>query len=91
MGGGVGRAIIKRSGLVAYLGLGKEKCSTHPDLSGCQNYGPFLGTLNIRGRIMIETQKGAIILTTNHLLLGTWTSVGSRRAAQHQLIKPIMA
>ena len=28
---------------------------------------PFLGTLNIRCRIMIGTQKGAIILTTTHL------------------------
>ena len=24
---------------------------------GCQDYGPFLGTLNIRGRIIIGTQK----------------------------------
>ena len=34
---------------------------------GCQNYGPFLGTLNIRGRITIGTQKGTIILTTTHV------------------------
>ena len=33
-------------------------------MGGCQNYGPFLGTLNIRGRIIIGTQKGTIILTT---------------------------
>ena len=26
-------------------------------MGGCQNYGPFLGTLNIRGRIIIGTQK----------------------------------
>ena len=32
-------------------------------MGGCQNYGPFLGTLNIRGRIIIGTQKGTIILT----------------------------
>ena len=37
-------------------------------MGGCQNYGPFLGTLNIRGRIMIGTQKGTIILTTTHML-----------------------
>ena len=37
------------------------------DLGGCQNYGPFLGTLNIRCRIIIGTQKGTIILTTTHL------------------------
>ena len=34
-------------------------------MGGCQNYGPFLGTLNIRGRMLIGTQKGTIILT-NH-------------------------
>ena len=33
-------------------------------LGGCQNYGPFLGTLNIRGRITIGTPKRTIILTT---------------------------
>ena len=38
------------------------------DIGGCPNYGPFLGTLNIRGRIIIGTQKGAIILTTTHIL-----------------------
>ena len=37
-------------------------------MGGCQNDGPFLGTLNIRGRIMIGIQKGTIILTTNHIL-----------------------
>ena len=26
-------------------------------MGGCPNYGPFLGTLNIRGRIIIGTQK----------------------------------
>ena len=36
-------------------------------MGGCQNYGPFLGTLNIRGHIIIGTQKGTIILTTNHI------------------------
>ena len=39
-------------------------------LGGCQNYGPFLGTLNIRCRIIIiGTQKRTIILTTTHLSL----------------------
>ena len=32
-------------------------------------YGPFLGTLNIRGRIIIGTQKRTIILTTTHVFL----------------------
>ena len=38
-------------------------------MGGCQNYGPFLGTLNIRGRIIIGTQKGTIILITSHVQL----------------------
>ena len=32
-------------------------------MGGCQNSGPFLGTLNIRCRIIIGIQKGTIILT----------------------------
>ena len=38
-------------------------------MAGCQNYGLFLGTLNIRCRIIIGTQKGTIILTTTHMQL----------------------
>ena len=38
-------------------------------MGGCQNYGPFLGTLNIRGRIIIGTQKGPIILTSPHMII----------------------
>ena len=30
--------------------------------------GPFLGTLNIRCRSIIGIQKGAVILTTTHIL-----------------------
>ena len=33
-------------------------------MGGCQKYGPFLGTLNIRCRIIIGIQKGTKILTT---------------------------
>ena len=29
-------------------------------MAGCQNYDPFFGTLNIRCRIIIGTQKGTI-------------------------------
>ena len=36
-------------------------------MGGCQNYGPFLGTLNIRCRIILRTQKGTVILTTTHI------------------------
>ena len=32
-----------------------------------KNNGPFLGTLNIRCRSIIGTQKGTIILTTTHV------------------------
>ena len=32
-------------------------------LGGCQNYGPFLGILNLRCRIIIGIQTGTIILT----------------------------
>ena len=36
-------------------------------VGGCQNYGPFLGTLNNRCRIILGTQKRTIILTTTHV------------------------
>ena len=36
-------------------------------MGGCQNYGPFLGTLNIGCRIIIGIQKGTIILTTSYV------------------------
>ena len=36
-------------------------------MGGCQHYGPFLGTLNIKGRIILGTQKETIILTTTHI------------------------
>ena len=37
-------------------------------MRGCQNYGLFLGALNIRCRFVIGIQKGTIILTTTHVL-----------------------
>ena len=33
-------------------------------MGGCQNYGPLLGPLNTRCRIILRTQKGTIIWTT---------------------------
>ena len=36
-------------------------------MGGCQTDGPFLGTLNIRCRIIVGTQKGTIILTTTNI------------------------
>ena len=38
-------------------------------MGGCQNYGSFLGTLNIRCRIIVRTQKGTLILTTTHMIV----------------------
>ena len=40
-------------------------------MGGSQNYGPCLGTLNSRCRIMIGTPEGTIILTTSHILVAT--------------------
>ena len=36
-------------------------------MGGCENYGPSLGTLNIRCRILIGVQKQTIILATAHM------------------------
>ena len=44
------------------LGRGNEK-----DMGDCQNYGPFLGTLNTWCRIIIGIPKGTINLTTTHI------------------------
>ena len=44
-------------------------------MGGCQNCGPFLGTLNIRCRIIIGIRKGAIVLTTAQ----TWGCTGVLR------------
>ena len=48
-------------------------------MGGCQNYGPFLGTLNIRCCIKIGTQKGAIILTTTLMFSHVSMSASSRQ------------
>ena len=39
-------------------------------MGGCQNYGPFLVTLNNRCRTIIGTQKGTLILTTTQMGFG---------------------
>ena len=41
-------------------------------MDGCQNYGPFWGTLNNRCRSIIGTQKGTIILTKAHMYIHTY-------------------
>ena len=43
-------------------------CKTKEYTGGCQNYGPLLGPLNTRYRIILRTPKGTIILTTTHTL-----------------------
>ena len=45
-----------------------SKLLTNHEMGGCQNYGQFLGTLNIRGHIRIGIQKGTILLTTIQIL-----------------------
>ena len=51
-------------------------------MGGCQNYGPFWGTLNKRCRIIIRTQRGTIILTTTHIypLKQSKTKTGAKAA-----------
>ena len=44
-----------------------SKTSTETHMGGCQNYGPFWGTLNIRCRIIMGTQKRTTILATTHI------------------------
>ena len=39
-----------------------KQLSTWLHMGGCQNYGPFLGTLNIRCRIILRTHKRDPIL-----------------------------
>ena len=63
-----------------------------PHVGGCQNYGRFLGTLNIRGRIIIGIQKGTISLTTTHIISihtclhdGRMTATRSRLRASCEL------
>ena len=39
-------------------------------MGGCQNYGPFLGSpKNEVPCYILRTQRGTIILTSNHMLL----------------------
>ena len=79
--------MLRRFGVKVYVG-------------GCQNYGPFLGTLNNRCPIIIGTQKGTIMLTTTHvgflkgprtsgfLSLGDFEFRGSRASASAKTGEP---
>ena len=44
-------------------------------MGGCRNYGPVLGTLNIRGRIIVGIQKGPQ-LSQQRMLIKTWEVAG---------------
>ena len=46
-------------------------------VGGCQNHGLVLGPLKTRCRIILRTQKGTIILTTTHVVLGTFEKLKS--------------
>ena len=61
-----GRGGINTTGLCGFGGGGKFK-SIYTYIGCCQNYGPVLGTLNIRCRIIMGTPKGTIILTITHI------------------------
>ena len=50
---------------------------------GCQNYGPFLGTLNIRCCIVMGTQQGTIILTATHMANHEASPFHAKRDAVH--------
>ena len=67
-------------GFVFRAWLGNINCSQGLGkyMGSCQNYGPFLGTLNIRCRIIIGIQKGTIILTTTQILYD-YQVLGPRR------------
>ena len=43
-----------------------EAAGAREHVGGCQNDGPFLGTLNIGCRTIFGTQKETIIFTTTH-------------------------
>ena len=55
------------------------QCGIQPLVTACfrvthgwlSNYGPFLGTPNIRCRSTIRTEKGTLILTTTHMYVNS--------------------
>ena len=68
-------AFVLQSRVSSWVKEADNRLQTQPSrcclcLGGCQNYGPLLGTLNIRCRIIIGIHKGTIILTTTRLGLG---------------------
>ena len=55
--------------LYLYLFIARTHTYVFIHMGSCQNYGPFLGTLNIRFRTILRTQKGTLILTTTHMFV----------------------
>ena len=53
-------------------------------MGGCQNYGPLLGTANIKCRIIIGIQNRTIILTTTHMVSGVYRFIISLFPGNHQ-------
>ena len=81
-------ASLKGWGIVLNSGGGKQvQCRVQwvLHLGGCQNYGPFLGTLIIGCRTIFGTQKGTTILTTTQFrvcslrsFIPMWTETSQR-------------
>ena len=66
----LGQGLVEALGFFFYMLLANpftwimlEELDVTGHMGGCQKYGSFLSTLNIRGRNIIEIQKETIILT----------------------------
>ena len=57
-------------------------------MGSCQNYGPFLGTLDNRCRIIIGTQKGTLLLLLTTTLINTLREQGINYLGLSQLRSP---
>ena len=64
-----------------------EGVKTKAHVGGCQNYGLFLGTLNISCLTIMGTQKGTIILTTTHVGVSRVLGVGPGRIPRNLQLK----
>ena len=49
-----------------FLGVDTKFWANYTKIGSCQDYGPLLRPLNTRCLIVLRTQKGAIILTTDN-------------------------
>ena len=58
-------------------------------MGGCQNYGPFLGILNIRCRTIIGIEKGSIFLTTNILTQNQYYSYYQTQVLNYWVHRPL--